>query len=70
MDNADVNRVIEEFSHLPLKDMEYVAEIIKKQLIDVKRDALVVRVQEAKTNYTKGRTKRGTVKDLMEDLEG
>ena len=70
MDNINVNRVIEEFSHFPLKDMEYVAEIIKKQIIDAKRDALVVRIREAKTNYAKGRTKRGTAKDLMEDLEG
>jgi hypothetical protein len=70
MIDTDVNKVIEEFGHLPLEDMEYVAEIIRKQLIEVKREALAARVKEAKRNYTKGYTKRGTLKDLKEDLEG
>jgi hypothetical protein len=69
MMDTDINKVIEEFGHLPLEDMEYVSEIIKKQIIDVRRDALAMRVQEAKHNYAKGQTKRGTLKDLMEDLE-
>jgi len=70
MENSDVNKVIEEFGHLPLEDMEYVAEIIRKQLIDVKRRTLAARVKEAKDNYSKGLSKKGTLKDLMEDLEG
>ena len=70
MGNSEVNKVIEEFGHLPLEDMEYVAEIIRKQLIDVKRRTLAARVKEAKDNYSKGLSKKGTLKDLMEDLEG
>jgi len=70
MENSDVNKVIEEFGHLPLEDMEYVAEIIRKQLIDVKRRTLAARVKEAKDNYSKRLSKKGTLKDLMEDLEG
>ena len=70
MGNTDINRVIEEFGHLPLEDMEYVVEIIRKQLIDLKREALVARVKEAKNNYIKGQIRMGGIKDLMEDLEG
>jgi hypothetical protein len=70
MENTDINRVIEEFGHLPLEDMEYVVEIIRKQLIDLKREALVARVKEAKNNYTKGQIRMGGIKDLKEDLEG
>jgi hypothetical protein len=69
MENVNVNRVIEEFRHLPLEDMEYVAEIIRKQLVDIKRDALAARVQEAKNNYTRGSTKIGSLTDIVEDLE-
>jgi hypothetical protein len=69
MENTDINKVIEEFGHLPLEDMEYVSEIIRKQLIEVKREALVSRVQEAKNNYTKGHTKTGNLRDLIEDLD-
>jgi predicted DNA-binding protein len=70
MENVSVNKLIEEFAHLPLEDMEYVAEIIHKQLIDMKRTALAARAEEAKKNLRDGLTKMGSLKDIMEDLEG
>ena len=69
MSDSDISRVIEEFSHLPPEDKEYVAEIIRKQLIEVKRDGLTERAREARMNLEKGAVKRGTLKDLMEDLD-
>ena len=69
MNISDINKVIEEFSHLPLEDKEYVAEIIRKQLIEVKRDRLAERAREAKKNFERGAVKTGTLKDLTEDLE-
>jgi hypothetical protein len=69
MSDSNVNKVIEEFSHLPPEDKEYVADIIRKQLIEMKRETLVKRVQEAKANLEKGEVKTGTIKDLMEDLD-
>jgi hypothetical protein len=49
--------------------MEYVATIIQKQLIELKRENLAARVLEAKRNYVQGLTKSGSLKELMEDLE-
>jgi hypothetical protein len=69
MGNSTVEKVIEEFSHLPIEDKEYVAEIIRKQLIDLKRNRLVERARQAKKNLEEGAVKAGTIKDLMEDLE-
>lgn len=69
MTDSEVNKVIEEFSHLPPEDKEYVAEIIGKQLIEVKRERLAGRVREAKKNLANGQIKSGTINDLMEDLE-
>jgi hypothetical protein len=69
MSNSNIGKVIEEFSHLPPDDKEYVAEIITKQLIEVKRDRLAERAQEARMNLEKGAVKTGTVKELMEDLD-
>ena len=69
MANSDINKVIEEFSHLPPEDKEYVAEIIGKQLIDVKRERLAQRAREARTNLKQGEVKIGTVRDLLEDLD-
>jgi len=69
MNNSNINKVIEEFRHLPPEDKEYVAEIIRKQLIEVKRDRLAERAREARMNFEKGSAKTGSLKDLMEDLD-
>jgi len=69
MSNSNIGKVIEEFSQLPPGDKEYVAEIIKKQLIEVKRDRLVERAREARMNLKKEAVKSGTVKELMTDLD-
>ena len=68
MSEASVNKVIEEFSHLPIEEKEYVAEIIKNQVLEQRRDKLAERVREAKSNLQKGMTRSGTIKDLMEDF--
>ena len=47
---------------------QYVAEIVKKQLTEVKMTGLAERAEEARMNLEKGAVKTGTVKDLMEDL--
>jgi hypothetical protein len=69
MNNSSINKVIDEFSHLPPEDKEYVAEIIRKQLIEAKRDRLAQRAQEARLNFERGSVKAGSLKDLMEDLD-
>ena len=40
MSNTALNKLIEDFSHLPLDDKEYVIDVIKKQLIETKRNAI------------------------------
>jgi len=54
MNNASVNEVIKEFGQLPSTDKEYVAEIIRKQVIELKRERLAQRAEEAKMNLKKG----------------
>lgn len=65
-----LNNLIENFSHLPLDDKEYAIDIIKKQLIEAKRDAIAKRAKEAMANLKRGTVKKGTVKELLKDLEG
>lgn len=69
MNNSNINKVIEEFSHLPQEDKEYVAEIIRKQVIEEKRNRLAERAREARGNFEKGSAKTGSLRDLMEDLD-
>lgn len=69
MSSATITKLIEEFNLLPLDDKEFAADIIRKQLIEAKREAIVKKVKEAQTRLKKGMVKRGTVKDLYRDLE-
>jgi len=66
---ATVKNLIDEFIHLPLDDKEYVVEIIKKQLIEAKREAIAKREKTAMASFRKKMTKSGTVKELYKDLE-
>ena len=61
MDSLSVNKVIDDYQRLSIEDMEYVASIIQKQLIELKRDNLAARVQEAKSNSEQGLTKSGII---------
>lgn len=68
MVQSNVNSVIEVFGHLPYEEKEYVAEVLRKQLAEERRERLSGRVAEAKENYTKGKIKHGTIEDLRKDL--
>jgi hypothetical protein len=70
MGTSTLNRVIEDFELLPMDDKEYAFAIITKQLIEAKREAIAKRAKEAMTNLRKGAVQKGTIKDLLKDLEG
>lgn len=65
----DPQRFQEEFNLLSLDDKEYAAEVIKKQLIEAKREAIARRAKTAMASFRKKMTKRGTVKELYKDVE-
>ena len=69
MSTATVKNLIDELIHLSLDDKEYVVEIIKKQLIEAKREAIAKREKTAMASFRKKMTKSGTVKELYKDLE-
>jgi hypothetical protein len=64
-----LNKVIGDFKKLPLDEKEYVIDIIEKQMIETKREAISRRAKRAILNLSRGAVKRGTVKDLYRDLE-
>ena len=68
MYNGKLNIVIESFQQLPLDEREYALDILNKQLIEFRRSGIARRAKEAKSNLKKGRVKRGTAQELLEDL--
>jgi hypothetical protein len=69
MKNTSLNRLVEDFNELPFEDKEYAVELIRKQLIEAKRDGIVIRAKEAMSNLKKGKVRRGSIGDLFRDLE-
>ncbi len=69
MIQSQLDKVIDDFNHLSLDDKEYVSEILHKQLIEAKREAIAERAKEANNNYKDGNIKSGTIEDLKKDLE-
>ncbi len=66
---SSVQHIIEDFSHLALDDREYVVDVVRKQLIDARRDAIAKRATTASSNFKRSAIKKGSVKDLYKDLE-
>jgi hypothetical protein len=69
MQTATLNDTYSMYNELPLEDKEYLLDLIQKQIIEARRDALVERVKEAEQNYKNGNVIHGSVDDLMKHLE-
>lgn len=61
--------LIEAVESLPLDDQSMLVDIINKRIIEKRRAELVAEVKEAREAFNRGEVKRGTVKDLIKDLE-
>ena len=59
---------IEIFESLPEEQQENLIEILRRRLIEHRRDQLVTSVKEAKAEYERGEVKSGTVDDLIREL--
>lgn len=67
---SELQRVIEDVEALPIDDQMLLVEIIRRRLIEHRRSQLVAEVAEAREAYAAGNVKRGTVEELLRDLEG
>ena len=69
MRDSPLSKLIDDFNGLSFEDREYALELIRKQFVEAKREAIFKRAREAEGNLKKGRVKRGSLQDLMKDLE-
>jgi len=63
-----IDKVISELDELPLEDKEYVKEVFDKMLIEARREDIRSRSEEAMSSFHSGKSKSGSVADLMQDL--
>jgi len=69
MRNSDLQRVIEDVEMLPADDQMLLVEIIRHRLIQQRRSELITEVCEARDAYRAGDVHRGSVEDLLKDLD-
>jgi len=69
MGSVTLKKFIEDFKNLPIEEKEYALEIVKKQIIEEKRNVIAKRAKEASNNYRIGNIKTGDVESLYKDLE-
>ena len=67
--SSDLQRVIEDVETLPVDDQMLLIEIIRQRLIQHRRSDLIADVAEARQAYQDGDVRRGTVDDLLKELD-
>lgn len=66
---TSINDFLESLSKLPLDDQLMISEIIHKRVIEEKRKELAASVKESKEEYLAKKTKKGSIKDFINDIE-
>ena len=68
MENITFQKALEVIESLPEEQRESLIDIVRRRLIEERRDRLAQRIAEAKEEYKHGEIKKGTVDDLMREL--
>jgi hypothetical protein len=66
---SHLDQILDEIASLSLDEQEMLLDLLKKRNIEQKRLRITREVREAQREHKKGLTKRGTVEDLIKDLE-
>jgi len=66
---SHLDQILDEIASLSLDEQEMLVDILKKRNIEQKRLRVAREVKEAQREHKKGLTQRGTIEDLIKDLE-
>jgi hypothetical protein len=61
--------IIESIEILPIEDQDYLFELIRKRRIEHRRAEILANAREAMQAVKDGTAKRGSVRDLIADLQ-
>ena len=68
MKTATFDEALDIIESLPEDQKESIIEIVKRRLIEDRRDLLVQKIKEAREEYSRGEARRGTVDDLIREI--
>uniref|UniRef100_A0A7C4RU70 Addiction module protein n=1 Tax=Desulfatirhabdium butyrativorans TaxID=340467 RepID=A0A7C4RU70_9BACT len=69
MENNTFDEVLELIESFPDEQSESLLEIVRKRLIEERREQLAQIIQEARGEYVRGEARQGMVDDLMRELD-
>ena len=61
-------RALDVIESLPETQQEDIIDLVRRRLIEQRREKIVRGVREARREYARGHVKKGSVDDLMKDL--
>ena len=65
---ATFQRALDVIESLPETQQEDIINLVRRRLIEQRREKIVRGVREARREYARGEVKKGSVDDLMKDL--
>lgn len=69
VETSTLQTAIEVVEQLSEEDQAYLIDIIYRRLVEKRREELVQEVAEARESYRIGQVRRGTIDELMAELE-
>ena len=69
IESSGFQKVIERVEALPIDEQLLLIEIIRQRLVEGRRAELAAEVAEARQAYQTGDVRRGTVEDLLKELD-
>jgi len=66
---SHLDQILDEIALLSLEDQEILLNIVKQRHIERRREQILKDSRETMRTYRKGLAKKGTVDDLMKDME-
>ena len=67
--SSSLQQALEVVEALPMNDRVFLLDLLKKRLVQQKRELLRQTISEAEQDYAEGNVKRGSVADFMAELD-
>jgi hypothetical protein len=64
-----LDEILDRVDEMPLEDQDVLVDLIKNRFKERRREEILANARQTLDEYKKGLTSRGTVSDLLRDLE-
>ena len=64
-----LNEILDKVDKMPLEDQNMLVELMRNRYIEKRREEILANARQTLKEHEKGLTSKGTVADLLRDLE-